>query len=443
MCASKQQVCENQGSTGYKGDRRGYHHDHAAATGLALSGTDRVAEGAPGGSPQEVGRRVIGESVDSSNPPVVIAPESAVSPTPAGFGSGVRVLIGLAAFVVVVAGMRAASSLVVPFLLALFLAILSGPPLAWLRRRGMSRTASLIIVLSLLTIGSACLGALIAGTINRFVREWPTLYEPRTHELVTQWNTWVSEKIEKHAWLSSLRIEDVRKLWDSWADPGTLMQQFVYAMRTAGSLLSEAALILITAVFLVAEASVLPDKLRMMSPDAERRFADLSRIAVEVNRYMAIKTWISLMSGVIVAIGLKIIGVEFAMLWGLLTFFLNYVPNIGSILSAIPPLLLSLLQPGGGFGMFLAVLILNIAVNVVTGTFIEPRWMGRGLGISTLVVFVSLVFWGWVLGPVGMLISIPLTMAVKIALECSDDTRWFAILMGAGRAAPAASPKRA
>jgi AI-2 transport protein TqsA len=382
--------------------------------------------------------------VGSSNPPVVIASESAALPPRTGFGSGIRILIGLAAFVVVVGGMRAASSLVVPFLLALFLAILSGPPLAWLRNRGMSRTVSLIIVLSVLTIGSLCLGILIAGTINRFVAEWPTLYEPRARELVAQWNTWVSQKIEERSWLSSLRIEDVRKLWDSWADPGTLMQQFVFAMRAAGGLLSEAALILITAVFLVAEASVLPDKLRMMSLDAERRFADLSRIADEVNRYMAIKTWISLLSGVFVAIGLKIIGVEFALLWGLLTFFLNYVPNIGSIISAIPPLLLALLQPGGGFGMFLAVLILNVAVNVVTGTFIEPRWMGRGLGISTLVVFVSLVFWGWVLGPVGMLISIPLTMAVKIALECSDDTRWFAILMGAGRETPAtaAAPRR-
>lgn len=353
------------------------------------------------------------------------------------FGAGVRVLIGMAAFVVVVAGMRTAATLVVPFLLSLFLAILSGPPLAWLRKRGMSRTGSLIIVLSVLTVGSLGLGVLIAGTINRFVREWPTLYQPRANELVQQWDAWVASEIRERSWLSSLKMEDLQKLWDSWADPGTLMQQFVFAMRTAGSLLSEAALILITAVFLVAEASVLPDKLRMMSPDAERRFADLTRIADEVNRYMAIKTWVSLLTAVLVAIGLKVIGVEFAMLWGLLTFFLNYVPNIGSILSAVPPVLLALVQPGGGVGMCLAALILQLVVNGIVGYLIEPRWMGRGLGISTLIVFVSLVFWGWVLGPVGMLISVPLTMAVKIALESSDDTRWIAILMGAGRATPA------
>jgi len=377
--------------------------------------------------------------VGRTDPAAAVVPPDSPPPRHA-FGSGIRVLIGLAAFVVIVAGMRAASTLIVPFLMSIFLAILSGPPLAWLRGRGMSRTVSLLIVLSALTIGSLLLGILIGGTINRFVSEWPTLYQSRAEELVSTWNNWVSNELEARPWLSSLKGKDIEKLWDSWADPGMLMQQFVFAMRTAGSLLSEAALILITAIFLVAEASVLPDKLRMMSPDAERRFADLRRIADEVNRYMAIKTWASLITAVLVAIGLKIIGVEFALLWGLLTFFLNYVPNIGSVLSAVPPIVLALLQPGGGFGMLLATLVLTIAVNVFVGYYLEPRWMGRGLGISTLIVFVSLVFWGWVLGPVGMLISVPLTMAVKIALESSDDTRWFAILMGAGRSNPSPAP---
>jgi predicted PurR-regulated permease PerM len=316
--------------------------------------------------------------------------------------------------------------------MSVFLAILSGPPLAWLRKRGISRPVALLVVLSALTFGGIGLGILIAGTINRFVSEWPVAYEPRAQQLVSDWNDWIATEIRSKKWLSSLQIEDVRNLWGAGADPGQIMGQFLAAMRAAGGLLSEMLLIIVTAIFLIAEASLLPDKLRKMSPEADRRFTDLARIADEVNRYMAIKTWISLLSGVITAIGLKLIGVEFAFLWGLLTFVLNYVPNIGSILAAIPPLLLALLQPGGGFGMFLWVLILTIVTNVGTGTFLEPRWMGRGLGLSTLVVFLSLVFWGWVLGPIGMLISVPLTMAVKIALETSDDTRWLAILMGSG-----------
>lgn len=366
-----------------------------------------------------------------ANPTVLVSSEPSRRPP---FGVGIRVLIAIAAFVVVVAGMRAAAGLVVPFLLSVFLAILSGPPLAWLRKRGISRPVALLVVLSVLAFGGIGIGILIAGTINRFVGEWPVAYEPRAQQLVTDWNEWIASQIQSKKWLSNLQIEDVRNLWGAGADPGQIMGQFLAAMRAAGGLLSEMLLIIVTAIFLVAEASLLPDKLRMMSPDADRRFAELARIAEEVNRYMAIKTWISLLSGVITAIGLRLIGVEFALLWGLLTFVLNYVPNIGSVLAAVPPLVLSLLQPGGGFGMFTWVLILTIVTNVGTGTFLEPRWMGRGLGLSTLVVFLSLVFWGWVLGPVGMLISVPLTMAVKIALEASEDTRWLAILMGAGAA---------
>jgi predicted PurR-regulated permease PerM len=195
-------------------------------------------------------------------------------------------------------------------------------------------------------------------------------------------------------------------------------------------MLSQGVLILVTAIFLLAEAAGLPQKLRMMSADADRRFAELTRIAADVNHYMAIKTWISLITGIPIAIGLWLLGVEYALLWGLLAFLMNYIPNVGALLAAIPAVLLAVLQSEGRMGVPLATIALYVIVNSVIGVLIEPRWLGRGLGMSTLAVFLSLVFWGWVLGPVGMLISVPLTMAVKIALESSDDTRWVAILMG-------------
>jgi predicted PurR-regulated permease PerM len=143
---------------------------------------------------------------------------------------------------------------------------------------------------------------------------------------------------------------------------------------------------------------------------------------------MAIKTLVSLATGVIVAIGLYVIGVDYPLLWGLLAFLLNYIPNIGSIIAAIPPVLLAMIQLGpmqalivaGGF----------VVVNIVMGSIVEPRFMGRGLGLSTLVVFLSLLFWGWVLGPVGMLLSVPLTITVKIALDSREESRWLAILLG-------------
>jgi len=123
-----------------------------------------------------------------------------------------------------------------------------------------------------------------------------------------------------------------------------------------------------------------------------------------------------------------VVGVDYPVLWGVIAFFLNFVPNIGSIIAAIPALLLALVQLGPG-GTAWAALGYLLANNLV-GNVIEPRFMGKGLGLSSLVVFLSLVFWGWVLGTVGMFLSVPLTMTIKIALDSNDDTRWLAILLG-------------
>ena len=133
-------------------------------------------------------------------------------------------------------------------------------------------------------------------------------------------------------------------------------------------------------------------------------------------------------TGIAIGVWLAVIGVDYAMLWGLLAFLLNYVPNIGSIIAAVPTVLFAAVQLGPGAALWSAAGYL--VVNVVVGSVVEPRFMGRGLGLSTLVVFLSLVFWGWVLGPVGMFLSVPLTMMIKIALDSRPDTHWIAVLLG-------------
>ncbi len=143
---------------------------------------------------------------------------------------------------------------------------------------------------------------------------------------------------------------------------------------------------------------------------------------------MSIKTSTSLLTGVSVSICLGLIGVDYPVLWGLMAFLFNYVPNIGSIIAAIPAILLALIQLGP-WATFWAGLS-YVLINVLVGNLIEPRYMGKGLGLSPLIVFVSLVFWGWVLGPVGMFLSIPLTMTLKIALDSSHESRKFARLLG-------------
>jgi predicted PurR-regulated permease PerM len=184
-------------------------------------------------------------------------------------------------------------------------------------------------------------------------------------------------------------------------------------------------------MFIVAEASTLPDKLRSLSRNADRQIENLRRVAEGVNSYMMIKTATSFLTGLLVAIGLLLLGVDFALLWGLLAFLLNFIPTFGSIIAAVPAVGIALLQfaPDELWKPVVAA-AWYLVVNMLISYLIEPNWMGRGMGMSALVVFVSLIFWGWVLGPVGMFISVPLTMTVQIALEASDDTRWLAVLLG-------------
>jgi predicted PurR-regulated permease PerM len=205
-----------------------------------------------------------------------------------------------------------------------------------------------------------------------------------------------------------------------------------------GGMLTNAFLILLTVVFILLEASGFPTKLSAIFSNAEGMFADLDRITNSVKYYLAIKTLTSLVTGVCIAIWLAVQGVDFPILWGLLAFLFNFVPSIGSIIAAIPAVLLAFIQLGIGSALF-TVLGYGI-VNVVIGSVIEPRVMGRGVGLSALVVFISLVFWGWVLGPIGMLLSVPLSIILKIVLENNEDTRWIAILLGSEKSAEAALP---
>ena len=139
----------------------------------------------------------------------------------------------------------------------------------------------------------------------------------------------------------------------------------------------------------------------------------------------------SLVTGVLVTVLLKMLGVNFAIMWGLVAVLLNFIPTIGSIIAAVPAVLLALVQ----LGLMSAAWVAGgyLIINVLIGNILEPKIMGSGIGLSALVIFVSMAFWGWVLGPVGMLLSIPLTMTCKIALAGNPETRWLALLLGSNR----------
>lgn len=328
-----------------------------------------------------------------------------------------KILVATAAFFVLIAGLKAAQAILVPFLLACFIAIICAPSLFWLRNRGLPTGLALFAVIIGIGIFGLLVSLLVGSSLTDFTREMP-LYQTRLEEKTGQ----------LIGILGALGMDVPDRELTALIDPGATMRFTAKIFSALGNMLSNTFLILLTVIFILLEAAGFRGKVLRAFRRPESSLEQFDLFLQSVNRYMVIKTWVSLATGGLIALWLAILGVDYPLLWGLLAFLLNYVPNIGSIIAAVPAVLLALIQLGGPTALLAA--LGYVAVNIILGNVIEPRFMGQGLGLSTLIVFLSLVFWGWVLGPVGMLLSIPLTMTVKIGLAGREETRWLGILMG-------------
>ena len=332
-----------------------------------------------------------------------------------------EIVLILAGTVVVLAGMKAAAVILVPFLLSAFIAIICAPALFWLQRKGVPTVLALILVVVVI-LG---LGSLVAALVGQSVTEFSQNLPQYQEKIKAQWDLGL-------AWLARLGVDTDALALGEVFDPGAAMKLAGSMLNSMGNVLTNGFLILMTVIFMLLEASGLPNKIKAIMDTPDASLSRMEGFINDVKQYVALKTWVSLGTGVIIAVWLTVLGVDFALLWGVLAFALNYVPNIGSIIAAIPALLLTMVQ--FGLAKTLAAACGYLAVNIVVGSILEPRLMGRGLGLSTLVVFLSLLFWGWLLGPVGMLLSVPLTITAKIALDSREDTRWLAVLLGPDKA---------
>ncbi|MGI9303133.1 MAG: AI-2E family transporter [Gammaproteobacteria bacterium] len=326
-----------------------------------------------------------------------------------------RFLISVAAFVIVVAGMKFAGPILVPFLLSGFFAIIAAPVLFWLKRWRVPVPAGILVVVVGIVVIVLAITGLVGSSVDDFSNNMP-FYQQRLGEIA-------SGSLNQ---LTRLGVEVSSDAVLAQFDPAMALNLINNLLGGLGRVFSNGFLIFITMIFMLAEATDFPAKLHATMGGGS--LEPFEKFSVNLKRYMAIKTVVSVITGALVTVWLLILGVDFPLLWGLLACLLNFVPTIGSIIAAVPAVLLALIQLGVGPAVLTAAGY--IAVNLVMGNFIEPRYMGRGLGLSTLIVFLSLVFWGWVLGPVGMFLSVPLTMTVKIALDSNEHTRWAAVLLG-------------
>lgn len=333
-----------------------------------------------------------------------------------GSGKVQQFLFTFAAFIIVIAGMRAAQDILIPFMLSVFIAVISHPLVVSLRARGIHTGFSILLVIFAIIAVGFGITSLLGTSLNDFTSNLPN-YQKLLQDNAANFFAFLEEKgiaLSGQAILERF-------------DPGAAMSLTSTILSGLGSVLSSALLILLMVVFMLLEGTIFNHKLSQIFGGKKEKIDQIDSFSKTVKRYMLIKTGTSLATGMIATIWLSIIGVDYPLLWGFLTFLFNYVPTIGSIIAAVPPTLLALIQMGF-FSAFLTG-IGYIVINLIVGSFLEPRFMGKGLGISTLLVILSLIFWGWVFGPIGMVLSVPLTMTIKIALSNFEKTEWISTLM--------------
>ena len=343
---------------------------------------------------------------------------SGVSKTAGKNGSAI---IGLAAVIVVIYGMQMASRLLVPFLIAVFLALITVRPMLWMQQKRVPAILAALAIVIVIMLVLSVVGTIVGQSIAEFTAAIPS-YQARLSEIVRGVLDFAVEKLNFD--------ESIRDL-STIVNPGVAMNLVGTLLNALRSVLTNVFLIFFTMIFILLEASTVKTKVEAAFGHRAASFERQRAFLNNLGRYLGIKTIVSFATGFLAWLLTWSVGLDFPLLWGMLAFLLNYVPTIGSIIAAVPAVLLAIVQLGAGEAV--AVTAGYVGINIAFGNFIEPRLMGYGVGISPLVVFVGLIFWGWVFGPVGMLLSVPLTMTLKMALENDEDTRWIAIFLGSER----------
>ncbi|TXU20519.1 AI-2E family transporter [Klebsiella pneumoniae] len=330
--------------------------------------------------------------------------------------NGLKMVIMLGMLVIILTGIRFAADIIVPFILALFLSVIINPLVQLLVRCRVPRVLAISLLIGLIVMLAIVLLASLGTSLNELARTLP------------QYRNYLYEPMQTIApWLQRMGFTVSVVELNKYIDPNAVMTLVTSLLTQLSNAMSSIFLLLLTVVFMLLEVPQLPAKLQQLMSRPVEGMGAIQRAIDSVSHYLVLKTAISLITGLVVWGMLVLLDVRFAFMWGLLAFALNYIPNIGSVLAAISPILQVLVF--GGLYEALVVLAGYLIVNLVFGNILEPRIMGRGLGLSTLVVFLSLIFWGWLLGPVGMLLSVPLTIIVKIALEQTSGGQSIAFLL--------------
>lgn len=326
-------------------------------------------------------------------------------------------LVLLASFIIIVAGIILGASIIKPLLMAIFIGIICAQPINWLQKKNVPKGFAITLVLISTVILFVTFASIVGNSLYSFSIELPKYEE----NLNTMSKSFFQVLEDKGIHIKSENMS-------SELAPSKILNLTQEILGQIGAAMSNAFTIFFLVAFLLFDMEGAPIKIKAIYKGSHNSLSFLNVIGTKIRQYLSIKTALSLFTGLLIWVSLTIIGVDYAIIWALIAFLLNYIPNIGSIIAAIPAVLFSLVQLGFDGALWTALVF--VVVNMIIGNVVEPKLMGKGLGLTTFVVFLSLLFWGFVLGTVGMFLSVPLTMAIKIMLMQNEQTKWLGILLG-------------
>jgi AI-2 transport protein TqsA len=342
---------------------------------------------------------------------------------------GGRALLTIACIVVVVAGMKAAASFFVPIMVAVFLAVLSFPLMNWLIRHRVPHSVAL--GLTVLVIISA-VAPLIYGTgvlISSFWKDVP-MYADRAKILVDSSASWLEAKGVTDAKQMAGQIFDAQGIIDFAKQQDVfnrLTSMVGSTFGTVATLVASCIVVLLVSLFILMEAPGTAERFAAVRKAGGPDLEVMVQSAHDIQKFLGVKTLISVATGVLVVLWCMMFGLKYPLLWGILAFLFNYIPAVGSTAAGLPAVIEALVVHGVGSAVGVAVGY--ALINFCLDSLVQPMLMGRRFGISGLVVVVSVVFWGWLWGPVGMFLAVPLTMMMKVFLENTDEFEWISVAM--------------
>jgi AI-2 transport protein TqsA len=321
---------------------------------------------------------------------------------------GLQLMLGAAAAVIVFAGLRAVDEIVGPAFLALVLTVLLHPVRGWLSSKHWPGwLASLVCILSVYAILIGLAVALVVAT-GRFATLLPT-YQDRFNELVDDLFSKLNE--------FGVGDRQIQTFLDS-LDLSKLSDVLTGVIGGMVALVSSLVFICMLVLFMTFDASTFPAHLAAAAGERPTIVSSFRSFASGTRTYLLVSTVFGLIVAVLDTIALAVMGVPVPVLWGLLAFITNYIPNVGFVIGLIPPAVLGLLE--GGPGLMLAVIVVYCVINLILQSVIQPKFVGDAVGLSTSITFLSLVFWAFILGALGALLAIPLTLLVKAILVDAD-----------------------